>query len=209
VTLTDSIMAAFSQYPAFTYRDVRLRFGGSHSANVLSRTLSHLKSTGRIFAIRKGRYSVVRDSMVSGFAFRPFYYGLLSAMSIRDMWTQNTRPDIITTKTVSVSRTNVFGKDGPVVLVHHIPTKYLFGFDTVRYGSLSIPVSDPEKTLIDLFYFRVRLPIQDWSGLLKAIDPAKLDRYLKHYDSHTKASVTNFVRRNRDAALDGKLESPY
>ena len=57
-----------------------------------------------------------------------------------------------------------------MVFVHHIPARYFLGFDIISYGELKIPVSDPEKTPIDLFYYKVRFPIQyydSFSELLK------------------------------------------
>ena len=147
--------------------------------------------------------------MVAGFAYSPFYYGLLSALTINELWTQNSRPDIITIRKVRVSSMHIFGDMKETVFVHHVPAKYFFGFDIVKYGTLNVPVSDPEKTLIDLFYYKVRLPIQDYGELLKKISRKKVRKYLERYDKHTATVVLNFIKRYKGSADAGKLVSPY
>lgn len=204
--LTKEIRDSFSRYPVFTMRDVEIALPGRSKAS-LRQALSHMVSSGRLYRVRSGRYSFTRDSVVSGFAFRPFYYGLLSALTYRDLWDQLSRPEIITTGTVKSTRATVFGE--MVVGVHHIPKKYMFGFTNVQYGGLSIPVSDPEKTLIDLFYYRKRLAIQEYGGLLKAVDADRVREYLKAYDGHTRTAVNNFLSRYKPIADSGGLESPY
>jgi predicted transcriptional regulator of viral defense system len=201
------IIGKFSQYPAFTYKEVEFYTG--RSVPDLARVLSYMKKTGRIYTIRKGVYTTTKDSMLSGFAYTPFYYGMLSAMTIRGLWTQESRPDIITIRKVRNSRKAVFGDRTDVVFVHHIPARYFFGYDIVKYGRFMLPVSDAEKTLIDLFYYRVRLAVQNYGNLLAAVRQRKLKEYLMTYDAHTVSSVTNFVKRYKRAADSGRLTSEY
>ena len=207
--ITNKIVAKFSTYPVFTYRDVRLSFNRTVKDANIFRAISYLKSTGRLFAIAKGRYTFNKDSAITGFAFAPFYYGLLYAMSIRELWTQNTVPEIVTLRAVRKGKAHAFGKQGSTISLHHSTPKHFFGFETIKYGKLSLPVSDPEKTLIDLFYYKVRLPIQRYSGLLRAINAAKLGRYLKEYDNHTRSAVSNFMGKYKGPADEGRLESEY
>ncbi|MDE1825956.1 MAG: hypothetical protein KGH61_05670 [Candidatus Micrarchaeota archaeon] len=207
--ITNRVIEKFSAYPVFTYRDVRLSFNRSVKDANIFRALSYLKSTGRLFAIAKGRYTFNKDSAITGFAYAPFYYGLLYAMSIRELWTQNTMPEIVTLKTVRKGKAHAFGRGGSMISLHHSTPKHFFGFETIRYGKLSLPVSDPEKTLIDLFYYKTRLATQNYSGLLRAVNAAKLNRYLTEYDNHTKSAVSNFMRKYKRIAQDGGLESKY
>jgi predicted transcriptional regulator of viral defense system len=208
--ISNEIIKRFHTYPVFTYRDVELFLKGkTHVGTHVARSLSYLKSRGRIFTVKKGFYATVKDSSVSGFAHSPFYYGLLFALTIRGMWTQHSKPEIMTVGRIRSSKEAIFGDKTNVVFLHHVPIKYFFGFDAVKHGNFTVPVSDPEKTLIDLFYYRKRLSIQNYSGLLMAVNVSKLNRYLKRYDSHTIAVVKNFIKKHKHSADSKKLESPY
>ena len=210
MTIVKDIIDHFSSYPVFTYRDIMIYFiDRKIKAANLTRLLSYMKSDGKLYVLRKGVYTFKKDDMVSGFSYSPFYYGLLSALTIRELWTQNSRPDIITIKKVRASNVSIFGDSKDRVFVHHIPAKYFFGFDVVKYGDLKMPVSNPEKTLIDLFYYKVRLPIQNYNELLRLVSTKKLRKYLNAYDKHTTATVLNFVKRYKAPADSGRLRSPY
>ncbi len=210
MTIIKEITKHFADYPVFTYRDVALFLNGKAKVvHNLPRLMSYMKSNGMLYSVEKGVYTFNNDIMIAGFAYSPFYYGLLSALTIRDLWTQNSRPEIMTPRKVRKSMVHAFGKEKDIVFVHHVPVKYFFGFDIVDYGKLKVPVSDPEKTLIDLFYYKVKLAIQDYSAVLKAIDMKKLERYLKEYDGHTISIVSKFVDKYKPVADSGKLESPY
>lgn len=210
MTIVRDITEHFSDYPVFTSRDLKLYFKARKlKMSNLSRLISYMKSNGKLYAVKSGAYTFKKDIMVAGFAYNPFYYGLLSALTIRELWTQNSKPDILTVRKIRTSTANIFSDKKEVVFVHHIPTKYFFGFDTFKYGALKIPVSDPEKTLIDLFYYKVRLPIQNYNGLLRAINRKKVRGYLKRYDRRTATIVTNFIKKYKGLADAGKLASPY
>ncbi|MCL4326378.1 MAG: hypothetical protein M1481_06130 [Candidatus Thermoplasmatota archaeon] len=210
MTIIKDIIDHFSSYPVFTRRDLKLYFTDRKiKAANLTRLLSYMKSNGKLYALRKGVYTFKKDDMVSGFSYSPFYYGLLSALTIRELWTQNSRPDIITIKKVRTSNVSIFDDPKDRIFVHHMSAKYFFGFDVVRYGTMKVLVSDPEKTLIDLFYYKVKLAIQNYSGLLRAVNTKKLRRYLKVYDKRTARIVMEFVKEYKEAADSGKLENPY
>ncbi len=208
MTTTSSITEKFSGYPVFTNRDVRLFLGRKAKAANVARLLSHMKRAGRIHQVVRGVYSATVDERVSGFAFQPFYYGTLYALTLRELWTQNSRPEIITLKKIRKSGILIFG--GKVgVKLHHLTPKRFFGFDMLVVGGMKVPVSDPEKTLIDLFFYKIRLPIQEYDGILNAINVKKLDSYLKAYDGHTRKTVMNFVKKYLKLAKRGKLRSGY
>lgn len=207
--LSKRILLKFSNYSAFTFRDIKIQFKSEATEANLSRILSYLKKSGRIYAIRKGIYTTKRDSMMSGFAFKPFYYGMSSALTIRELWDQNSRPEIITTRHVRTSEIKIFGENGNMIFVHHIPVKYFFGFDILEYGLIKVPVSNPEKTLIDLFYYKTRLSIKNYGELLKKVDTKRLAEYLKLYDKHTQKAVLNFIKKYKKLAEAGKLDNPY
>ncbi len=208
MTITKEILKKFSDYPTFSYNDVELYLTNKAKNPSISRLLSHLKNKGHIYSIRKGIYSTKMDISLSGFAFRPFYYGLTYAITIRELWTQESSPEIITLKRVKKNNVKVFnGKH--IVAVHHSNPKYFFGYENVKRGNINIPVSDPEKTLIDMFFYKKRIALQKYDDILKVLDRKKLKRYLKVYDKHTKATVNNFVKEYASAAKKGILENPY
>ena len=210
MTIIKEIIDHFADYPVFIHRDVKLYLNGKKKKiGDLSRLISYMKSKHMIHAVRNGVYTLNKDEMVAGFAYSPFYYGLLSALTIRELWTQNSRPEILTIKKVRKSGVYIFGDKKATIFVHHIPARCFFGFDIIKYGKLKIPVSDPEKTLIDLFYYKIKLPIQDYSGLLRIIDKRKMVRYLKVYKKPVTTAILNFVKRYKPLADSGKLESSY
>ena len=65
-----------------------------------------------------------------------------------------------------------------------------------------------EDTLME-FYYKVKLPIQNYDKLLQSIETGKIRRYLKAYDRHTSSAVLNFVQRYKRPADLGRLRSPY
>ena len=68
--------------------------------------------------------------------------------------------------------------DGNYV-VRRISKKLFFGYEFVRYYDYWIPVSDSEKTLLDIAYFNVDIDKNTLKALVKAVDRAKFARYLK------------------------------
>lgn len=208
MTIAKEILKKFSEYPTFSYNDVELYLMQRAKGCNIARIISYMKSKDYIYGIRKGVYSTRNDAAISGFAFQPFYYGLTYAMTIRELWTQESSPEIITLKRVKKNNVEVFnGKY--IVVLHHSDPKYFFGYENVKYGNINIPVSDIEKTLIDLFFYKNRLALQEYSGLLKALNKKRLKHYLAVYDKHTITTVNNFVRKYSTAAKNGDLDNPY
>ena len=209
--MADEIGTIFRDFKTFTFNDARMALRDRHrniSDKTIQVTLSRMATGKRIYSLTKGVYSLEKRDEIVGFAFTPFYYGGLAALMIRDMIDDQVKMEIMTTHRVRVSLIAVFGGSSTVVL-HHIPRKYYFGFEDLKYGDIVVPVSDPEKTLIDLFYYRVRLAIQDYSELLRAVNTKKLVRYLKVYNKRTARIVMEFIKEYKEPADSGKLENPY
>ncbi len=211
MTLANEITDAFRYYKTFTSRDIRMVLKSSHkqiSDKTIQVSISRMVKKNRVYPITKGIFSLEKRDDFAGFAFAPFYYGGLAALMIMDMIDDQVRMEIMTTRRVKRSFISIYGGSGKVVL-HHIPKKYYFGFRDVRYGDITVPVSDPEKTLIDLFYYRERLSLQDYSEILKGIRLKVLNGYLKSYNTRLKRSVLKFVNTYRPLANSGKLENKY
>ena len=210
MTIANEITYAFKNFKTFTFNDVRmvLNVKKEISDKTIQVTLSRMIKSKKLYKITKGIFSLEKRDDIAGFAFSPFYYGGLAALMIRDMLDNQVKIEIMTTRRVKRSFVEIYGGDSAVVL-HHIPKKYYFGFEDVKYGNLTIPVSNPEKTLIDLFYYRKKLSMQDYAEVLKHIKMGILAKYLKVYDRRTAKAVTDFIKRYKQLAKSGKLDNPY
>ncbi len=209
--LGSEIIGAFKDFKTFTLNDARILLSERHrniSDATIRVTLSRMVKNGAVYKVTKGVFSLQERDELTGFAFTPFYYGGLSALMISDLIDDQVKMEIMTARRVKKSVIQVYGGRIRAIL-HHIPKKYYFGFVDKKYGSITVPVSDPEKTLIDLFYYKERMSLQDYAELLKSIRPGKLRDYLKVYDNHTRTTVLNFVKKYRKQALSGDLDNPY
>jgi len=210
MTLANEISDAFKNFKTFTFNDVRMALTGKKkiSDKTIQVTLSRMVKSKKLYKVTKGVFSLEKRDDIVGFAFSPFYYGGVAALMIRDLSDDQVKMEIMTTRRVKRSLVEIYGGDS-VVVVHHVPKKYYFGFEDLKYGNLTIPVSNPEKTLIDIFYYKKRLSMQDYAEVLKHIRISILIKYLKVYDKRTAKVVMDFIKRYRRQAKSGKLDNPY
>lgn len=177
MTLVFEMQHRFAFEPAFTSRDVRAFFGRRRLSPEYQKLIVHkLISQGKLFRISKGAYTFRPEAQVVGFAFQPFYYGLQDALSLRNLWEQETVPVVITPRRV---RSGIRKFAGNNYLVRRMNRSMFFGFEMLRYGDFWIPVSDAEKTLIDLVYFRQPISKELAEELKRAIRKDVLKQYLK------------------------------
>jgi len=188
----DLLVENFSVQPSFSIGDARRIFPGI-SDDYLDVLLHNLEKKKRIHRISRGIYTFRDDPQVVGFAFRPFYYGLQDAMSLREIWEQETNPVVITPRKV---RTGLRRFEGSNYVVRRVSRKMFFGFEQIRYGDIWIPVSDIEKTFIDLVYFDNSIPEDALKVFKRKIDKEKLRAYLDKCDGWLRKRVGNilFVR---------------
>jgi len=133
---------------------------------------------GKIKRLTKGCYSVYEDPSLNVFCFQPSYLGLQDALSIHNLWEQETIPIIITSKKVRPGlRKTKLGN----FLIRRINKKYLFGMEYKEQGDFYLLYSDIEKTLIDLIYFKQKIDKEVLTNIKKVINKKKLNRYLKKY----------------------------
>jgi predicted transcriptional regulator of viral defense system len=164
-----------SKTPVFTSRDIERITKNKKYAHLI---LTKLSQKREIFRLTKGFYSKNEDPIFTIFCFKPGYLGLYEALSLRNLWEQETNTTIITIKKVRTGKRNILESN---VIVKRINSKYFFGFDYLPYDNFYLPVSDLEKTLIDIIYFKEQLPISLLKKLRKKINLEKLKKYLKHY----------------------------
>ena len=167
-------------FPVFTLRDLRIALSDRGISDGYLRLLAHeLLRRNEITRITRGVYTFHDEAFVSGFAFKPFYYGLGCALSIRGLSTQMTNPIVVTTRDVRVGVRRFQGRN---YVIRRMDGRYFFGYDLVRYGKFWVPVSDVEKTVIDMVYFGYGIGDELLEDIRKSIDMKRLGVYLKRYD---------------------------
>jgi predicted transcriptional regulator of viral defense system len=158
------------------------------------RLLHLMLSNRKIKRITRGVYTFHDDVNVVGFAFAPFYYGFEDALSIRGISDQGTNPIVVTIRNVRRGR-RVF--EGRNYIVRHIPEEQFFGYGMVRQGNLWVPVSDVEKTIIDMLYFDDYIRDELWPGILKELNRERLRAYLQKYKKDLRNKVENMVKESK------------
>jgi len=148
--------------------------------------LNNMVCSGEIYRITRGMYSIYNDPVISVFCFKPSYLGLQEALSVHNLWEQETNTVILTTKTVREGIRVVFDNN---IIIRRIKSKYFFGFEYKKYGDFYVPVSDIEKTLIDLVYFCQPLDREVVHNFRTKLNMKKLQIYIKRYDSSTAEKV--------------------
>ena len=182
----------FSSKPAFSSIEARnflsFRAGpvGYHKT-----VISNLIESGRLHRITRGHYTFYEEVQFTGFAFMPFYYGLQDALSLRNLWEQETNPVIITPRKVRSGLRNFEGRN---YVVRWIDRSMFFGFSLIQYGDFFIPVADPEKILIDMIYYREFLPEETKRAILESIDRALLGEYVSRLTATMEKRVMSAIR---------------
>lgn len=182
----------FSKWPAFTSRDALLflkELGAGRGYSYL--LLINLVKKGEINKLKRGVYTFGDDPALASFAFSPSYHGLQDALSLLDLWDQETNTVIITPLKVRGGAREMLGSK---VFIRRINRRMFFGYTSVKYFDYWIQVSDVEKTLIDFVYFRVPLQPIVLQEIKKRIDRDKLEGYLKRCSSRVKKGVYSLLR---------------
>ncbi len=140
--------------------------------------IRNLIMKGRIKKLAKGCYTLHDDPSLAVFCFSPAYLGLQDALSFHGLWEQETVPVIITAKRARPGIRKVLGMN---VLIRRINKMYLFGVEYRKQGDFYLPVSDIEKTFIDMIYFKERMDKDLLENFRKRISIKKLKEYLQKY----------------------------
>ncbi len=178
----------FGKTPVVSITDIRVHTGKKGYSHLL---ISNMIKGGWAKRIKKGFYTIHDDPIVSVFCFRPSYIGMQEALTIYGLWEQETNVVIVTTQKTKHSKIEVFGNN---VVLHRIKPKYMFGFDIMKYGNFYIPVSDMEKTLIDLFYFNEIPDKKVLREMKKRIDIEKLEKYLQNYPKRLRRKIQTVIQ---------------
>ncbi len=166
----------FGKRDFFSIRDCRVFLKQKKiSKAYFSYLIHYLLKKSVIKRIARGYYTFQDDPIVAGFAFSPFYYGLQEALSMHGLWEQETNPVIITTKKARTGLRQVLQGN---VLVRRIGKKMFFGFNMMNHCGKWVPVSDIEKTFIDIVYFNEKIPAEAMLEIKKVLRRKVLDEYL-------------------------------
>jgi len=165
----------FAKQLIFDINDARRFLSRLGASEAYIRLMLHnLAQDGKLQRIGKGTYSYNRNESIIGFKFRPFYYGLQYALTIRKLWTQQSAPVIMTRSLANPGIRDIMGIR---VIVHRINEKAFFGYDYVNYGGVFVPVSDVEKTLLDLNYYGLSIDPETKERLNEMANRSKLLEY--------------------------------
>ncbi len=186
------LRAQFGKKLVFTARDVKMLLGKKTSSKYLNLLLHNLVKSGELNRISKGTYTFRSEVQLVGFAFQPFYYGLQDALSLRNLWEQETNAVVITPRRVRKGIRTFLGSN---YLVRTIDRKMFFGFELAKYFDIWIPVSTPEKTLIDFVYFREPLSKDALKELKKKINEKILKEFLKRTSKRTRETVLKLLKK--------------
>ncbi|MFG1445747.1 MAG: hypothetical protein AAE975_01055 [Thermoplasmatales archaeon] len=166
----------FTKKPAFTAREAELFLENRKSSPGYYKLVIHnLLSRREIYRITRGVYTFQEDAQMSGFGFSPFYYGLEDALSLRNVWEQETNPVVITPRKVRVGIRQFEGRN---FVVRRIDRQMFFGYTYVAYGDFQIPVSTVEKAFIDFIYYRIELPRELMFAILSRSSRRTINEYL-------------------------------
>lgn len=149
-----------------------------------------LVKKGELFRLTKGWYATKDDPTFAVFCFKPAYLGLQQALSIHNLWDQETNTIILTTKIVREGIRPLFHGN---VLVKRIPLLLFFGVSYLSYGDSYVPVSDKEKTFLDLLYFDQPIDREVLHEFRKTIDHKKLRNYLTNYPQDFQKKVRKLI----------------
>ena len=152
--------------------------------------VDHLLKRGEMWRITRGYYTVHEEPSLLVYCLKPAYLGLQDAMSFHDLWEQETNPIIITARKVRTGVREVLGQN---VWVRRISPKYLFGYDYLTSGEFLFPVSDVEKTLIDMVYFG-EMKEDTVKRFRGEIDRKKMERYLKKYGRRFRGKILEILK---------------
>jgi len=123
-----------------------------------------------------------------------WYFGLHTALRLNGLTHEYRREEtVISERLYRIEGVNIGGRR----FVIHKWHPRIIGFGVVREGSL--PVSDREKTVLDLAYHdywskrRGHAPTGEWRTHLDRLDPEKLHRYVKRYPRYIGERVTPWI----------------
>jgi len=172
----------------FNIRDIKKLVPNPDYANLL---LHNMVKKGKINRLLKGYYSKFDDPHLIAYCIKPSYIGLESALSLHNLWEQETNVVLLTIRRV---RSGIRKVQDANVVVKQINPNHFFGFEHINYYDFRINVSDIEKTLIDLVFYKKYIDQDLITEFRKKVNLKKLKGYLKNYDNEFADKVKNLLK---------------
>jgi len=187
----DRVMNLFEKSPIVSYTSIERITNGKKAAKQYAKHLiNNLIKKNKIKRITKGYYSVYDDPSLIVYSLKPAYLGLQDALSMHNLWEQETIPIILTSRKI---RQGIRIINNSNVLIRRIDKKYIFGTELLKQGNLYFPYSDIEKTFIDMIYFKENFTKGTIKEIKQKINKTKLNSYLKHYPKQIKKRVLSVL----------------
>ncbi len=177
----DSVVDLFKKGPVVDISSLKKIIG--ENSGYTSLMLNKMVKQGRIYRVTRGKYSLSDDPVLAVFCFKPAYLGLQEALSIHNLWEQESNTVVLTTKTVREGPRKI---NGSMVLLKRIPVSLFFGIEYKRHGDFYLPVSDIEKTFLDLLYFGQPIDRDLFHQFKGRMDKKKVEGYLRRYGAAIK-----------------------
>lgn len=157
------IVSGVTKKPIFSVKELVNRGIPSNYARLL---VHNLTKKGKIFRVEKGYYATVNNPfVVAGLIVFPSYISMYSALYLRGLLSQIAFAiQVVTTKRRKNKK--LFFADTPIEF-YKIKRDYFFGFEYIMYDGFEIPIAQPEKAIIDIFYFM--------GGIAGSIDAGEID----------------------------------
>ncbi len=182
----------FEKSPVVNYKSIEMII--KEKKNIKQYTKQFIRNQvlkGKIKKLVKGYYTIYDNINLSVHCFKPSYLGLQDALSYHNLWEQETTPIIITIRKVKPGIREILGLN---VMIKRINRKYLFGFDYIKDGDFYFPVSDIEKTFIDMIYYKQYMDEELIHEFRQRIDKKRLKEYLKEYPQLIRKRVEKLMK---------------
>lgn len=160
----------------FTYRTVESIVGKNY-AKVF---IHNLKRRGEIIEVVKGVYSFKKSPYLAVKALPRAYVGLGTAAFLHGAWNQVPAVVVLSPHVSSGVRGGIREIAGYKVILKRISEKMYFGYTYLHVEELGeeVRVSDPEKTAVDLLYFKHPARFDILPVLLQKCSYEKISDYL-------------------------------
>ena len=174
----ESRILKLKEVPVFSLADISQIVSGKEYAKKL---LRKMVLSNEIKRIKRDKYTFYDDPfLISTFINKPSYISSVSALSYHKLISQIPRD--IFCFTLKKEKDIKF-----VSKIKFIQTKYFFGFDNLEYLNFKIPISDPEKAIIDSIGIVPILLIEE------SIEGINIERILKYLKKIKKSSIVKRV----------------
>jgi len=170
----------------FSFRLVESKMGSGYAKLFISNLLRKKE----IIRLKKGFYTFKKSPYLLANLLVKAYIGLGSAALIHGVWDKAVNITILTPLAgISIKPGERIIGDYKVI-IRKISENMYFGYEFKKFDEITVRVSDPEKTLIDMIYFKYPFLDEILDNLLEICNENKIHEYLEKLNK-------DHVRRSR------------